>query len=1638
MEFIRRSIAFGLFAIGLFASLAAQVFGTGIPDNWYDENQRYFVFFVDQEGIYRLTYEELAKAGVPVDLIKPERYRLFSYGIEQNLLISSQEQFQAKDYLEFYGRNNDGTLDAILYADPVHHPLNPKLSFYGNKRPYYLTWDKSPDKLPAPRRYIKKDNGLGGQGLPPKESIYLHKRDTIFTSFHFKPTHDGRNYIRYSNFDVAEGYGSELTNETNLYFQLEDFVSNTLDVRVKLRFGTNVLSRNHSVYINDFAIKNISQTGYGVVEVNEKINRQLITSHNLKLTIRGLTGSQDKHSLAFAEIWYPRKYDFKGQSTFFFHQQPSIISRLVEIENFDVKSGQVRLFNLDKGYYMHCETQDDLVRFVSPSSFTEDRLILTTDQAVLTINSIEEVRLNKQLNDVDYMIITHPRLIQGGAEEYEKYRQSPEGGGYRTAIVDMDLIYHAFGYGVKGHPASLVNYFKALDREEKMPDFIFLLGKGLEYSEFHDGDTDQSFVPTMGIPGSDNLLVRGMDGKFPAAPVGRLAASNTDDIINYLEKIKLHENPVNESQTLSDQGWKKSLIHLSGGSADIQDLLFSFLRDMEHIVSNNKFGGEVTTFRKTSADPIQQTKTQAIIERMNEGAAMVTFFGHSAVGTFDFSLEDPSKYDNKGKNPVILSLGCHSGNIHTPFPGVSEDFVLEKENGAIAFVASSGTAFPGPQYRLGSALYEFLGGEMYGEPIGRILQRVISEQSQSTSIEVQTLAQQFTLHGDPAYRQHGFSGSDYIIDPATVRIEPDLLNSTVQQFDVVFDVVNIGAATTEEVDVRAIHVLPNGTATDTFLLTIPSPANRTNVAIAFNNPGLSAIGINKVLLELDPFNLIAEKPGDLAETNNRLINATGEEGHRFFILDNSARPMYPPDFSIVPEAGEIKLSSAISNALSPGGTFIVQIDTTNQFNSPLLQTAELESTSSIISWAPDLNWTPGTVYYWRIRPEDNDVFNLNNHLWRTSSFIYLPGSEKGWSQSHHYQWLANEYRKMSVNDQRKLAYDLRSWDVRIKNEIGDPSDFWVFVNNTPWASLNPKELAPAIAVFAWDKKNGIVQNHGSDYGSIPYSKDGFVFKANTPSGRKGLIELLNALQDGTRVFIHTILGSDDDDLQTKDWKSDKEILGSDLFDVLTGFGAKKVKMLETRGTVPYTFIFDKGEGPVVEDLAGSIYETLDLNSTAKSIWDEGEMTSVQFGPSNRWMRLKWEEEKTEGDQTLLQVYGVKPTGKIDLLKEIRNDYDVNLTSINPEKYPYLRLKYVTEDEKHKTSAQLSHWRIVHTTLPDAALYSDVKDFAIADTINAGEELSIKFQLRHLTPAPMEAPLVRFRLTGKDNQEAVFVRRVNRLPGNGAIVVEENVPTQDLEGVYRIEIEINPGQEIREVTDCNNFGYTEVFIRPDKENPLLDVTFDGRHIRNGQYIRSHPEIVVTLYDANQHVLLTDPELLAIKLIYPGGLEWKIKIGDPGVQFIPAKDPSNNIAYFVLTPNLNAPGNYALEVQARDVAGNSSGKEKFRVTFRIGDYNEDAPFRIYPNPTRNHAQIEYFLNADRLPDIFIFRIISSDGVVINSFGPSEFGGIGPGLNSFVWDATDNSGSPLPAGIYFYELITDIGSKRDKIKGSIILLR
>src|SRR6185295_7805775 len=105
------------------------------------------------------------------------------------------------------------------------------------------------------------------------------------------------------------------------------------------------------------------------------------------------------------------------------------------------------------------------------------------------------------------------------------------------------------------------------------------------------------------------------------------------------------------------------------------------------------------------------------------------------------------------------------------------------------------------------------------------------------------------------------------------------------------------------------------------------------------------------------------------------------------------------------------------------------------------------------------------------------------------------------------------------------------------------------------------------------------------------------------------------------------------------------------------------------------------------------------------------------------------------------------------------------------------------------------------------------------------------------------------------------------------------------------VDVNPDNMQPEHYHYNNFLYRNFYVRVDKVNPFLDVTFDGVHILNRDIVSPKPHIQIKLKDDSKFLLLNDTTVSSIQVKYPDGTTRTFNFDNDTLRFTPATGPDN---------------------------------------------------------------------------------------------------------------------------------------------------
>ncbi len=1602
-------------------------------NEWIKYDQSYFKILVAEDGVYRISWQALSDAGVPVGQIEGDRYRLFHNGEEVPLYLSAEGLPGADDFLEFYGKKNASEFDRYLFKDPDKEMMNPLYSLFTDTSAYFLTWSEGSGK-----RYQFIENAL--VNLPPKDDFYQGEYVLSYINS-FSKKANAQN-ISTSDYGATEGWATAAINTQTIKITLPNVSNIGSNGQLYVRYCTNVGAHRQEISLNGEVLATEEFTGVQLREVNFDIPNQTLQSQ-MSLKFLGLEASADRQRISNVIVRYPALFNFDNKPYFTFEIAASQTVRYLEISNFKTSDGIPALYDLTNQTRMLGVVENGVVKLALPPSAQPRRLALVNDQTGVKMATVlQPVQFTDYSTlNAEFILLSNSRLYDDGngvnyVQEYADYRSSAAGGGYSTVVVDVQQLYDQFGWGIHRHPLSIRSFAHFVKKNWPDVQYFFILGKGREYNGIRSAAqvaaATSFYVPTFGYPGADNLLMSTNKTAAPIIPFGRLAVSSPDDIAFFLKKLKDMDASLQAGQSIEERQWLKNIIHLGGGgNASEQQLIKGYLAAMGNIVGNNLFGATVYSFFKTSSDPVQTSKMEQIFEKINNGVSIITFFGHSAVGVFDFNFDNPDHYKNFGRYPVIFSLGCYSGNIHTNGLGIAERFVFQRDKAAIGMVSTTGQGYISSLNSVMSRFYTWLGSEeYYGQSMGVLMQKTIEyfEASGSTQLE---LLQQTTYLGDPAFKIHAAEGPDYLIDASSVKVLPKHINIRQDSFELRFAVVNIGKGVKDSISLRIEQELPNGERIGAAMVSIQAPTNKSEVSLKLSTVGKPAVGRNRLYIAADAEDEVVEYPLPAAEMNNELVDANGQKGFSFFITDSGAKPVYPANFAIVGDAQPV-LKASTSDALAPLAGYVFEIDTTARFNSPMKRRIAIEQSGGLLEWRPALPFENEKVYYWRVSPDS--LNQEEGYAWESRSFTYIAGSPDGWSQRHYWQFLEDRLEDMRLDEgSRKFRFPQDFADFRIRNKVynaSDPPDG--FINGFRLSDFFRWNINASLTVVVFDTLGRKwVNDQPGQYGSVNTNAArivAFPFPVATAEQREKIIQFMeDIVPDNHWVVVYTAQRTLAENLKITEWEADSLVLGGkNIFNVLEAQGAQQVRSLKDNLT-PYYFAYRKNMGAILEAKAGDPLGEINPEISISGTWWEGRVGSVEIGPAKSWKSFQWSydsEGMIDQDSFYVDIYGLSTNQEEapQLLFEKVKGSELDLSAISKDSFPSLRLEFYAKDSTDRSPVQLKAWTVFYEGLPDAAFEPNKHFLFYRDTLQEGEALRLESRVSATNPYPMDSLLVRYEIRDLSGNIARTEERVGKLSPDAGLDLSFSKSTKGLRGAQQLLVQLNPGEDQPELHSSNNFLVKDFYVERDRRNPLLDVTFDGVHILNGDIVSPRPLVHISLEDENPFLLLEDTSSFKLFLMLPNGDLQNIPLHSPELSFQPAVSGADNRSTIEWRPAFAEGGEYALIVQAGDASGNSAGEYDYKVGFKVVLETMISNVLAYPNPFSTATRFVYTLTGET-PDFFKIQIMTISGRIVREITQDEIGPlrIGTHQTDFVWDGTDEFGDRLANGVYVYRVLT-----------------
>ena len=425
-----RIFFFSVTVLCMVSTLRSQQYG----NEWIDYNQEYYKVKTGKNGIHRLTYDNLLAAGLPVTAIDPRNLQLFHRGEEVSIHVEGQEDgiFDTSDFIDFFGKKNDGTQDTELYLRPTDQ-AHTYYNLFSDTTAYFLTLSANLGKRMAFSQ--ESSVGLTPESFHIKEILKVEKSHFSFGQYY--PIGNVRGEAKLAHYDLGQGWiGNNIeknartvadgTNHRdfvidglllweegagipqleiqivgfgNVIHNASIYVGRSLDELRLIRSDLIISYSNHDIEIQELQWTDISSSGRLFIRVEEVGYPEI---------------SRDVIFVSYIKVNFPQEIDVQSQSGVHFNLDKVTqglallnINNVLESQRvYDVSDPKnpVRIASTAVSANSVAVVVDMTSRF---------RSIYTEDDSKFVEAKIEKVKFqNKNVGNANYIIISHSYLRQ--------------------------------------------------------------------------------------------------------------------------------------------------------------------------------------------------------------------------------------------------------------------------------------------------------------------------------------------------------------------------------------------------------------------------------------------------------------------------------------------------------------------------------------------------------------------------------------------------------------------------------------------------------------------------------------------------------------------------------------------------------------------------------------------------------------------------------------------------------------------------------------------------------------------------------------------------------------------------------------------------------------------------------------------------------------------------------------------------------------------------------------------------------------------------------------------------------------------------------------------------------------------------
>ncbi|MCR4439015.1 MAG: C25 family cysteine peptidase [candidate division KSB1 bacterium] len=719
---------------------------------------------VKEDGIYRVTAAQMAKAGIDPATIDPRNFRLTRRGRQVAVYVFGERdgRFDPTDYVEFWGESNRQTFQAVapdMYLDP-----------FSDENTYWLSWEGPPGMRMTEEQAVSHTTDPWAVTVPRSYWYTVHvERDDSYNRLSQLPADSLRDHWFFDS-----GLQAGTLREYRFHLPWPDQeAADQAELRALLHGLSSVpgVAHNVSLFLNGFRAAEAQWIGQERMAVGSAPGagvppERLQHGDNVLTLINNLAPEVvDLVALNWFELSYARRYRAEEDMIEFALPKdapPGVYE--FRVDGFTVPNVEIYKLGVSKIIGAAVERVQDeqegwsyQVRFQDQVFSSGTRYVAVAGRAKkppLRLEPAEPTWLRSVANGADYVAIAPDSLaLDPALQQLIAHRQSQ---GLRTMIVPLQAVYDEFNYGIPS-PYALKEFLSYAWHYWQPPalSYVLLVGDGSwDYKDRprRGGNLLPVFLRQTikwGAAASDHwyALVDGGD-EVPDLFVGRLPVRHSQELAALVDKILSYE------RTSPMDAWRNRLLLIGGNGSVFRQQSETLLAE----VIPPFFAVErLYTGASAANDPFAGGTAQ-LIEHLAQGVAYANFLGHGGGAVWSdnslFRLEDVALLPRNGRYPIVSSMTCFTGAFEEPTRrSLGEELLVAPGAGAVAFFGSAGLGWLYNDYYLVrefiDALVQADEATTLGEVVAQAKVRYLSAYPGYLNY---SMVSQYNLLGDPALR----------------------------------------------------------------------------------------------------------------------------------------------------------------------------------------------------------------------------------------------------------------------------------------------------------------------------------------------------------------------------------------------------------------------------------------------------------------------------------------------------------------------------------------------------------------------------------------------------------------------------------------------------------------------------------------------------------------------------------------------------------------------------------------------------------------------------------------------------------------------------------------------------------------------